>query len=82
MQYGDRVAEAGPHPVDELVRERDLGHQDQDAAARGERGLGRGEEDLGLAAARHAVQEERGGDARAERAADRVDGGRAVPRRG
>src|SRR2546429_7707977 len=43
--------EAAAHALDQLVRERDLRHEQHDLAAGGESRFGGGEEDLGLAAA-------------------------------
>src|SRR5581483_5318409 len=52
------VAEATPHALDELVSERDLRDEHDDVALGGERGLGSGEEHLGLPAPGDAVEEE------------------------
>ena len=58
VQDGQRVAEAGAHAVHELMRERDLRHEQQHVAPGREGVLGGGEEDLGFPASRDAVQEE------------------------
>ena len=60
VQHRNRVAEAAANAIDHLMRERDLGHEEEHVAARGERALGGGQEDLRLAAAGDAVQQERG----------------------
>ena len=56
--YGYRRAEAGEGGAHEHVGERDLGHEDQHGPARFEGPFGGAEVDLGLAAARDAVEEE------------------------
>ena len=72
--------ETAAHPLDQLVGERDLRHEQDDLAAGGEGRRGGGEEDLGLAAAGDAVQEEGGVPPACHRLRDRV-GGRALRRR-
>ena len=59
VQDRDEVAEPRAKPRGELRRQRDLGHQHQRGAPGGERGRDHPQVDLGLAAAGHAVQEER-----------------------
>ena len=58
MQHRQRSAcKSGGEPPDELRREPDLWHQDEHAAPCGQSILGEAQVDLGLAAARHAVQQ-------------------------
>ncbi len=59
VQDGQVVAEAAPQAREDLVGERDLRDQHQRLAARGEGLAHRAQVDLGLAAARHPVQQER-----------------------
>ena len=71
MEDRDAVAEPPGEASDELRRERDLGHQDDRAASRGQRRLDEADVDLGLAAAGDAVQQEgREGLRRERRAQD------------
>ena len=58
MEKRDAVAEARAEAAERLRRERDLGHEDDRAATRGERGLARSDVDLGLAAAGRAGEED------------------------
>ena len=58
VQKRDAVAEARAEAAERLRRERDLRHEDDRAAARGERGLAGADVDLGLAAARRAGEED------------------------
>ncbi len=74
VEHADAVAEAAAERMDDLVRQRDLGHEDEHAPAAGDRGPRRREVDLGLAAAGHAVEQEGGVGARVERARDRLAG--------
>ncbi len=57
MPFGRAHAEALREAVEELRRERDLGHQDQRLAALADRLGDRLEIDLGLARAGHAVEQ-------------------------
>ena len=87
VQDGHGIAEAGAHAIDQLMRERDLGHEEQDAPPRGQRPFGGGEEDLGLAAPGDPVQEEGRGLTGCDRRGDRVECGalgrrERQPRRG
>ena len=59
VQHRERVAEAAAQPREDLVRERDLGHEHERPPARVERGGDRAQVDLGLAAAGDAVEQER-----------------------
>ena len=66
--HGDHArAEAAPKSLDELRRQRDLGHEDQHLAVGAQRGVDDLQIHLGLAAARDAVEKMRG--EAAERAA-------------
>ena len=67
-------AEAGREAVEELRRERDLGHQDQRLPALPHRLGDRLEIDLGLAGARHALEQRHGGAARADDRGERRRG--------
>src|SRR6185369_7426563 len=58
VQHGDRVAQAAADAIEQLMRERDLRNEEERAPAAAERVLRGGEEHLGLAAARDAMQEE------------------------
>ena len=58
MQHRDRVPEAVGEPGDDLRGERDLGHEDDRAAALRERRRGRAQVHLGLARAGDAVEEQ------------------------
>ncbi len=58
MEQRDAVAEARAEAAERLRRQRDLGDEDDRAAARGERGLARSDVDLGLAAAGRAREED------------------------
>ena len=57
VQDGDRGVQASPYTLDQLGRQRDLRHEQQDAQSIGQRSLRRGQIDLRLAACDHAVQE-------------------------
>jgi hypothetical protein len=71
VQHADPFPEAGTKRGDHLVRERDLGNEDERLLAEPFARLGALEVHLGLAAPGHAVQEEPGVRARAERVAHR-----------
>ena len=58
MQHGDAVPEARPEAADGLRRERDLGHEHDDAAAPLERRRGRLEVHLRLPAPRRALEQD------------------------
>ncbi len=58
VEQRDPVSEARAEAADRLRRQRDLGHEHDRAAARGERGLARADVDLGLAAAGRAGEED------------------------
>ena len=58
VEKRDAVAEARAEAAERLRRERDLRHEDDRAAARGERGLAGADVDLGLAAAGRAGEED------------------------
>ena len=74
VQNGHAVAEAREKLAGHGGRERDLGHQQQRAAARGERGVDGVQIDLGLARAGDAVQQERAEFPGLDGRADRVEG--------
>ncbi len=58
VQHGDAVAEALAEAAERLRRERDLRDEHDRAASARERGLARADVDLGLAAARRAVEQD------------------------
>ena len=58
VQHGDRAGQAVAESLDQLRRQRDLGHQHQHAAAASERARRALQVDLGLAAAGSALQYE------------------------
>ena len=68
------------HARQQLRREVDLGHQQQHLPATRERTFGRAQIDLGLAAAGHAVQQQRRGTRHRRGGLDRVDSGRLLER--
>ena len=74
MEQRDALAEARAEAADGLRRERDLRHEHDRAEPALERGRARLEVDLGLAAARRAVEEEVGSGAVVESARDPLAG--------
>ena len=78
VQHRHAIAEARDEAADDLDRECDLRHEDDDAEAPIERRLRRPQIHLGLAARRHAVQQE--GTSSAQRADDRIERGTLRPR--
>ena len=85
MDQRDPDAEVRPEPVDDRHRERDLRHEDEGRPAGLERGHDRLDVDRGLAAAGHAVEQERrrvaGRDRRAGPARPPPPGARSATRR-
>ena len=76
VEQRDPVAEAGAEAAERLRRQRDLGHEHDRAAARGEGGLAGADVDLGLAAAGRAGEEDVAAAAR-EQALDRASSARS-----
>ena len=66
VEHGDALAEAGPEAAERLRRQRDLRHEDDRAAARGEGGLAGPDVDLGLAASGRAGEQDVAAAARGE----------------
>jgi hypothetical protein len=74
VEHGDLVAETRPQPRHDLMGQRDLGDEDEGLSAGGE-GLGDGlQVDLGLAAARDAMEQVAGGELALDRVADGREG--------
>jgi hypothetical protein len=72
VEHGQLVAEAAAQPRHDLVGQADLGHQDERLPAGAQRGPDPAQVDLGLAAARHAVEQERLGARGRDGALDRL----------
>ena len=70
----DAGVEVGPQPVDERQRHRDLGHEDERRPTRLERRRDRLDVDRRLAAAGHAVEQQRSRIAGLDRARRPLDG--------